>query len=269
MIKIGEFSALTGISINMLRNYDKIGLLIPDYVDEFNGYRYYSEEQIILANRIQTLKELGFPLKEIPIISTSSDEDMRKLIENMLLEKQKEKKHIEDQIKQMNKVINELEIYRDFVFSVRLITLNPRKVISLRANISNFEEEDLLWEELQHKCMENNIKILENEYPYAITHNVDSENNIIDTEVIRIVNEIPCQTKGLEYYQLPKCETAVVSFKGNYSRISDISSYVYRYISGTGYEISSAPLRKYFVSPNDESNPNDYITEYYYPLKKI
>ena len=47
MLKIGEFAVLTGISINMLRNYDKIGLLIPAYVDETNSYRYYSESQII------------------------------------------------------------------------------------------------------------------------------------------------------------------------------------------------------------------------------
>ncbi len=30
MLKIGEFSTLTGISIHMLRNYDKIGLLRPE-----------------------------------------------------------------------------------------------------------------------------------------------------------------------------------------------------------------------------------------------
>lgn len=34
MFKIGEFSVLTSISIHMLRNYDKIGLLIPNYIDD-------------------------------------------------------------------------------------------------------------------------------------------------------------------------------------------------------------------------------------------
>lgn len=48
MLKIGEFATITGISINMLRNYDKIGLLIPEYVDEVNNYRYYNESQIII-----------------------------------------------------------------------------------------------------------------------------------------------------------------------------------------------------------------------------
>lgn len=51
MLRIGEFAALSTISIHMLRNYDKIGLLVPQYVDEFNGYRYYDKEQLIQANQ--------------------------------------------------------------------------------------------------------------------------------------------------------------------------------------------------------------------------
>ncbi|WP_097028402.1 MerR family transcriptional regulator [Clostridium peptidivorans] len=269
MLKIGEFAALTGISINMLRNYDKIGLLIPEYVDEINSYRYYSESQIIVANRIQILKELGFALKEITMVSSCSDDDIRKLIENKILEKQKEKKRIEEQIQWMRQIINDLGMYSDFVFSVKVTTLASRKVVSLRANLSKFEDEGLLWKRLERKCIENNIKILINEYSYAITHSVDLVNNVIDTEVLRIVSEVPAEAKGLKYYELPPSEAAVVSFKGTYSRISDISSYVHKYIKGMGYEICYAPLRKYFVSPNNECDPNDYITEYYYPLKKI
>ncbi|NBH81077.1 MerR family DNA-binding transcriptional regulator [Clostridiaceae bacterium] len=41
MLKIGEFSVLSQISIHMLRHYDEIGLLIPEHVDDFTGYRYY------------------------------------------------------------------------------------------------------------------------------------------------------------------------------------------------------------------------------------
>lgn len=269
MLKIGEFAALTGISINMLRNYDKIGLLIPEYVDEINNYRYYSESQIIAANRIQILKELGFALKEIPIISSCSDDDIRKLIENKILERQKEKKRIEEQIRRMDQIIDDLRMYNDFAFSVKLTTLAPQKVVSLRANISKFEDEGMLWKRLRRKCIENNMKLLENEYPYAITHNADLVNNVIDTEVMLIVSEAPAEAKDLKYYELPPIEAAVVSFKGTYSRISDISSYVHRYIKGIGYEICYAPLRRYFVSPDNECDSNDYITEYYYPLKKV
>lgn len=269
MLKIGEFSALTGISISMLRNYDKIGLLIPKYVDKINNYRYYSESQIVIANRIQILKELGLSLKEIHMLSSYSNDDICKLIENKILEKQKEKKRIEDQIQRMNKIIEDFGMYSDYVLSIKVTTLDSKKVISLRENISKFEDEGLLWEKLERKCAENNIKILNNEYSYAITHSMDLVNNMIDTEVLKVVSEIPVETNELKYYELPKSEAAIVSFKGAYSKVSDINSYVNKYIKDMGYEICCAPLRKYFVSPKNESNQNEYITEYYYYLNKI
>ena len=49
----------------MLRHYDEIGILHPERVDDVTGYRYYSESQLLLAERIQTLKNLGFKLSVI------------------------------------------------------------------------------------------------------------------------------------------------------------------------------------------------------------
>ena len=45
MLKIGDFSKLSRISIRMLRYYDDCGLLKPEKVDSFTGYRYYKESQ--------------------------------------------------------------------------------------------------------------------------------------------------------------------------------------------------------------------------------
>lgn len=77
MLKIGEFSILSQISIHMLRHYDDIGLLIPEHVDDFTGYRYYSEHQLPIANKIQALKSMGLGLtviKEILSKYTSNDQ---------------------------------------------------------------------------------------------------------------------------------------------------------------------------------------------------
>lgn len=38
MLKIGDFSKLSRISIRMLRHYDEIGLLSPVSVDEMTNY---------------------------------------------------------------------------------------------------------------------------------------------------------------------------------------------------------------------------------------
>lgn len=56
MLKIEELSVLYKNSIYMFRHYNEIGLLIPEHVDEFTGYRYYSERQLPIAGKIQALK---------------------------------------------------------------------------------------------------------------------------------------------------------------------------------------------------------------------
>ena len=73
MLKIGDFSKLSRISIRMLRHYDEIGLLVPESVDEFTGYRYYSEAQLPLASKIRALKEMGFSLSAISQILKTCD----------------------------------------------------------------------------------------------------------------------------------------------------------------------------------------------------
>ena len=70
MLRIGEFSVLSQISIHMLRHYNEIGLLIPEYIDDFTGYRYYSEKQLPIANKIKALKSMGLSLSLIKEILT-------------------------------------------------------------------------------------------------------------------------------------------------------------------------------------------------------
>ena len=63
--KIGDFSNLVNISIRTLRYYDEIGLLKPEIVDRFTNYRYYTEDNVVEAQFITLLKEVGFTLQEI------------------------------------------------------------------------------------------------------------------------------------------------------------------------------------------------------------
>ena len=65
MLKIGEFSKLSRVSVRMLRHYDDIGLLHPAEIDRFTDYRYYSEAQLPTVCRITALKDMGFRLADI------------------------------------------------------------------------------------------------------------------------------------------------------------------------------------------------------------
>jgi DNA-binding transcriptional MerR regulator len=65
MLKIGDFSRLSRVSVGMLRYYDDAGLVKPEKIDQFTGYRYYRESQLPAMWKINTLKEMGFGVAAI------------------------------------------------------------------------------------------------------------------------------------------------------------------------------------------------------------
>jgi len=75
MYKIGELSKLCNIPVKTLRYYDAEGLLIPDEIDKFTGYRYYSASKLEDCYRIIALKALGFSLDEIRVQLTANDNE--------------------------------------------------------------------------------------------------------------------------------------------------------------------------------------------------
>ena len=64
LLSIGEFSKVTGVSIKALRYYHEAGILIPAYIDQDSGYRYYSFHQKAVVDAIQFCVELGIPLNQ-------------------------------------------------------------------------------------------------------------------------------------------------------------------------------------------------------------
>jgi DNA-binding transcriptional MerR regulator len=65
MLKISEFARACNVSTQTLRYYDAEGILSPDVIDPYSGYRYYSPDKIEVFRRIQTYKDAGFALDEI------------------------------------------------------------------------------------------------------------------------------------------------------------------------------------------------------------
>ena len=62
--KTGQFARLANVSERTIRYYDKIGLLKPSFAME-NGYRQYSDLDLLKLQKILSLKHLGFSIEEI------------------------------------------------------------------------------------------------------------------------------------------------------------------------------------------------------------
>ena len=81
IFSIGEASKITGISVQMLRNYANMGLVKPENVDQFTGYRYYTINQLHLLDKIKYLRGLDIPVSIIAdAISSSDNRALKKLL---------------------------------------------------------------------------------------------------------------------------------------------------------------------------------------------
>jgi DNA-binding transcriptional MerR regulator len=76
-LAIGDFSRATHLSVKTLRNYHRVGLLIPAEVDPDSSYRRYSTEQIPTAQVIRRFRDLAMPLEQIGAVLTAPDIDTR------------------------------------------------------------------------------------------------------------------------------------------------------------------------------------------------
>ena len=124
MLKIGEFSKLTGVPIRTLRYYDEIDLFKPAEIDLFTDYRYYKEEQIADLKIINKLKSVGFTLDEI--------KDNWNNFTNEVMERKK--KELEQKLDDVNQSIREIDKLRSFIHNGRFsseVKEEIRKVKSL------------------------------------------------------------------------------------------------------------------------------------------
>jgi len=72
--KASEFAGQTGVTVRTLHHYDRLGLLRPKRLH--NGYRAYSEQDLVRLEQIVALKFVGLPLRRI---KTLLERDEREL----------------------------------------------------------------------------------------------------------------------------------------------------------------------------------------------
>lgn len=80
MFRIAAFARLGGVSAKMLRDYDRLGLFRPAWVDADTGYRMYTPSQLPKLRRILALRDLGVGLDEISTL-VCEDADLRAVLE--------------------------------------------------------------------------------------------------------------------------------------------------------------------------------------------
>lgn len=73
----GQFAKMANTTERTIRYYDKVGLLKPTFVAS-NGYRKYSDQDLLKLQKILSLRNLGFSIEEIfPMIANDNENNFK------------------------------------------------------------------------------------------------------------------------------------------------------------------------------------------------
>lgn len=270
MLRIGEFSVLSQITINMLRHYDKIGLLQPKHIDQFTGYRYYNENQLPTANKILALKKMGFSLPAIrEILTKYNGEGALKHYLEVQAAKQRDKiTTMEKQLVLIETTIEHLEHPSSVpVYSVTLKKFSEHKVISYRDIISTPDQEGVLWEKLYEGIKGQNVQQTTPHLALAIFHDDGYVEENLDVEVQRTVTGNYQDTESIKFKQVAPFTAATLIYKGHYTKLPEASEAIACWIADNHYKISGPRFNIYHVSPETEGSYDEMVTEVCFPIE--
>ncbi len=114
-LSIGELAKLRNINVQSLRYYEKLGILVPAYINPESGYRYYSLEQIMILDTIILCIDLGIPLKDLKhYVNAEGELEFEHLLKDgKKLAKEKIRK-IESNIDSINRTLRHINAQKTF-----------------------------------------------------------------------------------------------------------------------------------------------------------
>lgn len=270
MLKIGDFSKLSRVSIRMLRHYDEIDLLKPVKIDEWTGYRYYSEEQLPLMARINSLKDMGFGLAVIREILNCYDnkEELEQYLKIRHAELTAISEETAQRLRFLETAIDRLRKDENMNYDVVCKTLPERQVASVRQTIPRYAQEGLLWHILFQETNSLNLTLADTPCISAILHDKEYKESDVDVEVQAAVKGNYPDTEHVRFKIEPEATVASITFQGAYEQFRDVYAVLATWVEANGYEFCGPMRDIYHVSPHETQNPEEWVTEVCCPIQK-
>jgi DNA-binding transcriptional MerR regulator len=272
MIRIGDFSKLSYVSIKTLRFYDEVGLFKPIEVDSFTGYRYYEFDQLPRLHRILALRDLGFSLEEIGQLleeglSTEQMRGMLKLRQSELKQQvQEEKERLERVENQLRQIEQEEEMSK---YDVVIKKVEPMQVAGVRGTVPTPPEQGSLWSELECYLEMKHVRPVGS--CFTLYYDEDHRERDWDVEVCEPIQDKLSETRRVSVRTLPGVESmASTIHHGPFTAISEAYVAIGKWIEANGYRITGPCRELYLRPPGKEGDQNDpeTVSEIQFPVEK-
>lgn len=276
MLKIGEFSRLSQVTVKTLHHYDEIGLLKPSQTDQFTSYRYYTLDQLPRIHSIMALKELGLSLEEIAQLMQEDlpPEQIRGMLRLKQAEAQQRLREEQARLAQIEFRLRQIE-REGMMLMVDIVIkqIEPFYGLTMRAIHRTRQEREVTGKAIEVAFKEGLIQWT-GASPVTIYYEEEFRGDYDDAEYCIPVlathtPEVTVENAGtFKLCELPGIEAAATYLhEGDYDTLKEKYLFLQRWAVENGYQLSGTWRFVWHRGPMHHVDPSEYLTELQHPIE--
>ena len=268
-LKIGEFSKMMQVTVKTLRHYEMKGLLLPDEVDKWTGYRSYSISQMQRLNAIRDLQRQGFTLEEIKELF---DDDAHMPGVELLTQKIEEtERQLQLLVERRRQLLRWLDSHKqkNTMEKFNIQSLPEIIVATHRATIVDYSALGMLCVNTIGPEMQRlGCKCPLPGYCFTIEHNPEYAASKIDIEYCEQVEEMGKDSDIIKFKHLPAVPKALcMKHVGPYERFYESYTEAFKYMDEQGYKMAGHPRTCYIDGAWNQDDPEKWISIIQIPIE--
>lgn len=277
MLKIGEFSRLSQVTVKTLHHYDDIGLLKPSQIDKFTGYRYYTIDQLPRMHSIMALKELGLSLEEIAqlLLNDLPPEQIRGIFR---YKQAQVEAHLREELMRLAQIgfrLRQIEMEGAMqAVDIVIKRIESFSALTLRHNYQTRPEREKIGTAIE-QAVRAGLITLNGVTPVNIFYEDEFQGEFTDTEVVVPVEptHAPVVSLGdvgtLTLREIPAInQAATYLHQGDYPSLNEKFVFLQRWAVENGYQLSGTWRFVYHRGPMHHVAPSEYLTELQHPIER-
>ena len=268
-LKIGEFSKMMQVTVKTLRHYEQRGLLMPEEVDKWTGYRYYSISQMQRLNAIRDLQRQGFTLEEIKELF--DDGDQMPGVELLTQKIEETERQLQLLVERRRQLLRWLDSHKQKntmeKFSIQslpeIIVASHREVIADYSALGA-----LCVNKIGPEMQRLGCKCPLPGYCFTIEHNSEYAPSSIDIEYCEQVEEMGIDSNIIQFKRLSAVPKALcMKHVGPYERFYESYTEAFKYMEEQGYKIAGHPRTCYIDGAWNQEDPEKWVSIIQIPIQ--
>jgi DNA-binding transcriptional MerR regulator len=276
MLKIGEFSRLSQVTVKTLHHYDDIGLLKPSHVDPFTDYRYYTLDQLPHIHSIMALKDLGLSLDEISqlLLEDPPSEQIKHMFHLKQVEVQQRIREEQTRLAQIAFRLRQIEM-EGMMQTVDIVIkrIEPFYAMTLRRNLHSTAEREVIGKAIEVAIQQGRIKWTGNT-PVTIYYEEEFHGEYDDSEYCIPVPSTHASAVSVanvgtfKLREIPAIEAAATYLhQGDYPTLKEKYLFLQRWAVENGHNLSGVWRFVWHRGPMHHVDPSAYLTELQHPIE--